>query len=219
MPSYPDLSNDSFICSAAGAVIGQSTVSGDAYIEANFQYDYASLWPNFGIVFGFWAFFLILYLLATELNTSKSSSPEVLLFRRGHGPKEHTCDNRETIRGFDSNIELTEFGSSNKSVTQISGADSPQGGIFMWQDVVYDIEIKGESRRLLDNVSGWVKPKTLTALMGVSGAGKTTLLNALAQRMSTGVVTGQIMLDGQPLNLDFKRQTGMFSRYHSCCSH
>lgn len=151
------------------------------------------------------------YLLATELNSSKSSSAEVLLFRRGHGPKEHTFDNREAISGIDSNIEPTEFGSRNNPITQISGSDSPPGGIFTWKDVVYDIKMRGESRRLLDNVSGWVKPGTLTALMGVSGAGKTTLLNVLAQRMSIGVVTGQMLLDGKPLNLDFKRQTGMFS--------
>ena len=60
----------------------------------------------------------------------------------------------------------------------------PQKDIFTWRNVVYDISIKGEPRRLLDNVSGWVKPGTLTALMGVSGAGKTTLLDALAQRES-----------------------------------
>jgi ATP-binding cassette, subfamily G (WHITE), member 2, PDR len=184
--------------------MGQSTVSGDAYIEASFQYNYTNLWPNFGIVFGFWAFFLATYLLATELNSSKSGSAEVLLFRRGHGPKEHSYDKRDAIHGIDSNIESTEFGSSNNPATQISVTDSPPGGIFTWQDVVYDIKMKGESRRLLDNVSGWVKPGTLTALMGVSGAGKTTLLNILAQRMSTGVVTGQMMLDGRSLNLELQ---------------
>lgn len=191
--------------------MGQSTVSGDAYIESSFQYSYNDLWPNFGIVFGFWVFFLAAYLLATELNSSKSSSAEGLLFRRGHGPKNHAFDNRESIRSIDSNIEPMEFGSQNNVSTQISSPNSPPRGLFMWQDAVYDIKIQGESRRLLDNVSGWVKPGTFTALMGVSGAGKTTLLNVLAQRMSTGVVTGQMLLDGRSLSLDFKRQTGMFS--------
>ena len=53
----------------------------------------------------------------------------------------------------------------------------PQKDVFTWRDVTLDIKIKGEPRRLLDNISGWVKPGTLTALMGVSGAGKTTLLD------------------------------------------
>jgi ABC-type multidrug transport system ATPase subunit len=34
----------------------------------------------------------------------------------------------------------------------------------------HSIKIKGEPRRILDHVDGWVKPGTLTALMGVSHA-------------------------------------------------
>ena len=49
--------------------------------------------------------------------------------------------------------------------------------IFTWKDVCCDVHIKGETRRILSNVAGYVKPGTLTALMGESGAGKTTLLD------------------------------------------
>jgi len=49
--------------------------------------------------------------------------------------------------------------------------------IFTWKNVCCDVIIKGEKRRLLSDVSGYVKPATLTALMGESGAGKTTLLD------------------------------------------
>lgn len=49
--------------------------------------------------------------------------------------------------------------------------------IFTWRNVCCDVHIKTETRRLLSNVSGYVKPGTLTALMGESGAGKTTLLD------------------------------------------
>jgi ABC-type multidrug transport system ATPase subunit len=83
-----------------------------------------------------------------------------------------------------------------------------QKDIFTWKDVVYDIEIKGEPRRLLDHVSGWVKPGTLTALMGVSGAGKTTLLDVLAQRTSIGVITGEMLVNGRSLDSGFQRKTG-----------
>ena len=45
--------------------------------------------------------------------------------------------------------------------------------VFTWKDVQYDVTIKkGETRRLLDNISGFVAPGKLTALMGESGAGK-----------------------------------------------
>lgn len=37
--------------------------------------------------------------------------------------------------------------------------------VFHWEDLCYDIQIKGKDRRLLDNVDGWVKPGLSTALM------------------------------------------------------
>jgi ATP-binding cassette, subfamily G (WHITE), member 2, SNQ2 len=46
--------------------------------------------------------------------------------------------------------------------------------------------------------------------MGESGAGKTTLLNVLAQRVSTGVVTGDSFVNGQGLPADFQAQTLVF---------
>ena len=69
----------------------------------------------------------------------------------------------------------------------------------------------GDSRLILDNVSGVARSSELTAIIGSSGSGKTTLLDALSLRLpvapshsynSTGVVggrTGAIMLDGVPL--------------------
>ena len=45
--------------------------------------------------------------------------------------------------------------------------------VFTWKNVHYDVTIKkGETRRLLDDISGFVAPGKLTALMGESGAGK-----------------------------------------------
>jgi ATP-binding cassette, subfamily G (WHITE), member 2, PDR len=67
-----------------------------------------------------------------------------------------------------------------------------------------DIKIKGEPRRLLDHVDGWVKPGTLTALMGVSGAGKTTLLDVLASRVTMGVITGEMLVNGQQRDQSFQ---------------
>lgn len=52
--------------------------------------------------------------------------------------------------------------------------------------------------RLLKNIDGVFRPHVLTALMGASGAGKSTLLDVLANRKSTGIVTGDIRLNGHP---------------------
>lgn len=95
----------------------------------------------------------------------------------------------------------------NEGAGDVSAIEE-QKGVFTWRDVVYDIEIKGEPRRLLDHVSGFVKPGSMTALMGVSGAGKTTLLDVLAQRTTMGVITGDMFVNGKPLDPAFQRSTG-----------
>ena len=43
--------------------------------------------------------------------------------------------------------------------------------------------------------------------MGASGAGKTTLLDVLAMRKTIGVVTGDVLISGQPLGIEFQRGT------------
>lgn len=43
---------------------------------------------------------------------------------------------------------------------------------------------------------------------GVTGAGKTTLLDVLADRVTTGVATGDISLDGKGRGASFRRRVG-----------
>lgn len=52
-----------------------------------------------------------------------------------------------------------------------------------------------------------VVPGRITALMGVSGAGKTTLLDVLASRVTMGVVTGEMLVDGKQRDKSFQRKT------------
>lgn len=152
----------------------------------------------------FLIFFMVLYFVAVEVNSSTTNTAEQLVFQRGHVPAymlnkgEHSSDEERT--GTAATVQDSRTG-------DVSGIEK-QKGIFTWRDVVYDIEIKGEPRRLLDHVSGFVKPGTMTALMGVSGAGKTTLLDALAQRTTMGVITGDMFVNGRPLDAAFQRSTG-----------
>lgn len=127
--------------------------------------------------------FMVMYFAAVELNSNTSSTAEVLVFRRGHVPAY-----MQNVDKADANDE--ELGAAEKATATDSSdatdddvkAIPPQTDMFTWRDVDYDIEIKGETRRLLDHVSGFVKPGTLTALMGTSGAGKTTLLDVSRHR-------------------------------------
>ncbi len=160
-------------------------------------------------------FFLFVYLFATEFNAASTSKAEVLVFRRGHVPKHLEAARKGAKNDEEASSSRTGTGSTGKNYVDLEkeqdeqvAALAPQTDVFTWKDVCYDIKIKGEPRRLLDNVSGWVKPGTLTALMGVSGAGKTTLLDVLAQRVSMGVVTGDMFVSGKPLDESFQRKTG-----------
>lgn len=52
--------------------------------------------------------------------------------------------------------------------------------------------------RLLKGIDGAFRPAILTALMGASGAGKSTAMDVLAGRKTTGLITGDIRVQGRP---------------------
>ncbi|KAI6897200.1 pleiotropic drug resistance protein, ABC superfamily, partial [Hortaea werneckii] len=133
------------------------------------------------------------------------SKGEVLVFRRGKNFDAHA-------RGAQADEESGEKHASDASR---GGADerstvlvAKQSSIFHWEDVCYSVKIKDETRRILDHVDGWIKPGTLTALMGVSGAGKTTLLDVLASRTTVGVISRSMLVDGSERHSSFQRMTG-----------
>lgn len=166
-PQFGDGTTASQICTVVGAVAGQTTVSGDDYMEISYQYSAAHKWRNIGILFAFMIGLLGVYLAATETISAKKSKGEVLLFRRGHKPaflNEKASDSESG--GSDTNLALERRQTKDEELTrQVSAVIQKQTAIFQWKDVCYDIKIKGKPRRILDHVDGWVKPGTMTALM------------------------------------------------------
>jgi len=200
-PGYDNVSGNNHVCSTVGSKPGVDFVNGDNYINSAFNYYASHKWRNFGILWVFLIGLMLVYLGATEFITAKKSKGEVLVFRRGHKTlKSKLTDDLEDVP-------------AGRNVTAQNQSDDiaiieRQTAIFQWKDVCYDIKIKKEPRRILDHVDGWVKPGTLTALMGVSGAGKTTLLDCLATRTTMGVITGEMLVDGKPRDDSFQRKTG-----------
>ncbi|KAL2838015.1 ABC-2 type transporter-domain-containing protein [Aspergillus pseudoustus] len=187
------------VCAVVSATPGNEWINGTTYLRESFRYTPNHKWRNLGIMFAFMAFFLFTYLTATEYISEAKSKGEVLLFRRGQAPP--ATGDEETRSAVTAGEKVEQ---SNQDVANIQR----QTAIFHWQDVCYDIKIKNEPRRILDHVDGWVKPGTCTALMGVSGAGKTTLLDVLATRVTMGVVSGEMLVDGRPRDQAFQRKTG-----------
>jgi ATP-binding cassette subfamily G (WHITE) protein 2 (SNQ2) len=219
VPSGRGFENVTFanqVCAVTGSTAGSSFVSGDDYIKASFTYTQSHLWRNFGILIVFWVFFSFTYAVATELQKPAGGQGEFLIFKKGRAPApiqtalegKHVEDlesGSEGAQNLTEELEVLRVHTTRMGLALLAQSKD----IFTWQDVCYDVTVKaGTQRRLLDNVHGYVKPGTLTALMGESGAGKTTLLNVLAQRVDTGIVTGDMLVNGSPLDISFQRQSG-----------
>ncbi|KZZ99461.1 ABC transporter ABCl1 [Moelleriella libera RCEF 2490] len=205
---YANLGNDNRICTTVGSVRGQNTVLGDDYLRSSYEYEWSNRWRNFGIVMAFAVLFVVLYIVAAELGSEKKSKGEVLVYRKGHKPaaakeaEKHRYDPEAAMANIGPIVTAQSHGGLEGGMLQ------RQTSIFQWHNVCYEVKVKGEVRQILNNVDGWVKPGTLTALMGVSGAGKTTLLDCLADRTSMGVITGEMLVDGRPRDTSFQRKTG-----------
>ncbi|KAI1853850.1 hypothetical protein JX265_012681 [Neoarthrinium moseri] len=204
IPDYTGPGAGVVTCDAVGAVPGQSFVNGDTYIGSAYSYYHSHKWRNVGIIIAMVIFNHIVYFLASEYVTAKKSKGEVLVFRRGFVPKQPANDLEHSLEGPVATI-LDRPGTIKESKEAVLGSKS----VFHWSNVCYDIKIKGKPRRILDSIDGWVKPGTLTALMGVSGAGKTTLLDCLADRRTgVGILTGEMLVDGKIRDESFQRKTG-----------
>ncbi|KAF4634402.1 hypothetical protein G7Y89_g3708 [Cudoniella acicularis] len=164
IPDYANATAGNIACNAVGAVAGRRYVNGDDHINSAYSYYHSHKWRNVATVIAMAVFTHLVYFIASKCIQAKKSKGEVLVFRRGFVP-------------------LSSAKGGNDVEKSLSGLNN----------VCHNIKIKGKPRRILDHVDGWVKPGTLTALMGVSGAGKTSLLDCLAdRRMGVGVITGYL---------------------------
>lgn len=158
-PGYEDALPSGRACSAQGAVPGDDSVSGTAYMETAYGYDSSHRWRNFGVMLAFMVLYASLHLVATEYVASERSKGEVLVYLR------------KAMKSFKKSPDDVESGAVISTNPPTYDGNVPrrevekQESVFHWKNVSYDIQIKGEPRRILDHVDGWVKPGTLTALM------------------------------------------------------
>ncbi|KAF2864334.1 ABC transporter-like protein [Piedraia hortae CBS 480.64] len=194
-------------CAFPGADVNGHTVTGGKYLSSAFGYSRKHLWRNFGILVAFGVLYMLITIFAVEVVDFSKSGGGALVFKRSKRAKREvaTAPADEEMGGETSSEKAAEYsGEEDSALQQITQSKS----VFTWRDVEYTVPYVGGEKKLLNKINGYAKPGVMVALVGASGAGKTTLLNTLAQRQTTGVVKGDVLVDGRPLGLDFQRNTG-----------
>jgi ATP-binding cassette subfamily G (WHITE) protein 2 (SNQ2) len=197
-------------CALTGASPNSNTVSGSDYLSTSFEYSRSNLWRNFGVLIAFAVLYLLVTVIATETLSFAKSGGGALVFKKSKrakkAVKEETSDEEKVTAGTSSGTSSDAAAAANEeeALDSISSSES----VFTWKDVEYTVPYQGGERKILNKVNGYAKPGVMVALVGASGAGKTTLLNTLSQRQSTGVVSGEMLVDGKGLGKGFQRGTG-----------
>lgn len=204
MDMYPDGLGPNQACTLYGATGGEDIISGRAYIRGGYDISPSDLWRrNLLVLIGFLLLFQFTQLLALEYFPQYDAHAAISIFAKPgdaeaklNAAQEERKARRKTPK---------EKGDAESVASK--EAEQRHRQTFTWENLNYTVPVSGGTRRLLHDVNGYVKPGTLTALMGASGAGKTTCLDVLAQRKNIGVITGDLLVDGRPLTSDFARST------------
>ena len=207
VPYGTDYNNSSHqSCTVPGSRVGLLEIAGESYLEAQYGISIHYIWRNAGILIAFWIFFAIMAAVGFELNLTTGSGSKVLFDRRQRRQELALLQDPEKAHG---TLGKSQQKLSSGSDTESSdGILSEQGTTFTFKNISYFVHHQGKEKQLLCDISGFVKPGQLVALMGSSGAGKTTLMDVLAQRKDSGRVEGSIMVNGRPQGISFQRTTG-----------
>ncbi|KAI9158139.1 ABC multidrug transporter A-2 [Paramyrothecium foliicola] len=197
-------------CAVVGAISGQTFVRGEAYLIEKYTYVSSHIWRqvNFGILSAMTVIVCIMHLLAAEFVPAERSKGDVLRFKSSIGSRKRLPTDEESHELV--NLPQATTGRARTcDDSHLAPSRTESASSFLWRGLSYDVRSgQNNSKRILDCIDGWVKPGTMTALMGVTGAGKTTLLDVLANRATSGTRSGSIFLNGKSRGASFQRKMG-----------
>ncbi|SCZ91281.1 BZ3500_MvSof-1268-A1-R1_Chr1-2g01305 [Microbotryum saponariae] len=195
LTQYPTTLGPNQVCTLLGSQPGQPFVAGADYLRVSYEYEVSHLWRNFGLTLVFFIGFNVFQSWAVERFKHGADAPAINVFAK------ETAETKDLNEKLLAKREAKRKGQEEQDLASIGSNSKP----FTWENLRYTVPVPGGRRQLLDDVFGYVKPGTLTALMGSSGAGKTTLLDVLAARKNIGVIEGDILIGGRPTTRSFKR--------------
>jgi ATP-binding cassette, subfamily G (WHITE), member 2, SNQ2 len=185
-PGYENVSIANQVCTTVGSLPGQATVNGNRFVQLSYDYAYSNTWRNFGIIVAFGIAFTLALFFFSEVVTGTAHETSVVLFKRGS--KTNVVKEAEAAASSSAeklgDVEMASIGrrggaaavanevETEHEAEQAIKGQPPMRDVFTWQHLNYTVPVEGGTRQLLDDVSGYVVPGKLTALMGESGAGK-----------------------------------------------
>ena len=161
-------------------------LSGDTYLAETFGFYYENVWRNFGILLLFTIVFIGLGAWFTELFEWSEDSDRSIEYKPT--PRNRFSSGLASRDEEENPVEIghgvippsTNLSAPKKS-TDLNDLVSGRS-TFSWHNIKYTIPYRGGTRTLLNDVSGYCTPGTMTALVGSSGAGKTTRTSNLLMR-------------------------------------
>ncbi|KAJ1953224.1 ATP-binding cassette transporter snq2, partial [Linderina pennispora] len=164
IPNGPGFNIANQVCALKGSIPGQRYVSGRRYIEDAYDFHAKDQWKNFVAVVAFWLLFVVAIACVMEWVEYGNTGYSINVFKRYPPKVDALQDVNERVA-----LAATEFGDVD---SELGPTDDQllKGTTYTWKHVNYTVPVSGGERMLLDDVSGYVKPGTMTALMGSSGA-------------------------------------------------
>ena len=182
VPQGPGVTPEHQSCTLAGSKPGSTIVLGADYIQQSFTYTRAHLWRNFGFLWAFFIFFVVLTMLGMELMKPNAGGGAITVFKRGQVPKkvEKSIETGGREKKSDEEAGPTKkvtpamVGDGNEKHADEETRDvtkdvAKNETIFTFKNINYTIPFENGQRQLLQDVQGYVRPGKLTALMGASG--------------------------------------------------
>lgn len=149
----------------------QQDIFGATSVSIPHVYDVSPLTnTSIGICIAWWLVFTACTAIAMERANGHSSSKSSLVFKRGKESKNTSSLLRKAADEEKAGSPGSAGGSSASSTTQaVDDQDlnlARNESIFTWDHLSYTVNVPGGQRKLLDDITGWVKPGQLGALMG-----------------------------------------------------
>ncbi|CAN3377385.1 hypothetical protein DIURU_003370 [Diutina rugosa] len=208
-------------CAAPGSSLGETMVQGDVYLKMVYTFSYSHVWRNLGFMIAYISFNLFVNIMGLEFVAPIRRLNHKLIYLRGKLPKELKYVEKSTARDIecrpDDVLPTLDDDWAPPSCTKMFSYFENEN-VFAWKNLSLQVKKKVDGQKhsttqlLLDDVFGYIEHGKMTAIMGESGSGKSLLLKTLAHRRDVGVLTGEMLINGAPLDSSFRRQTGYVSQ-------